>query len=266
MLDGAPDARYGRRNDVAPVRDRRGPEYDHQLRTEPEQLLDCELKRRLFMWHAALADDGRASGSEPLRGNSQSLVHHFRRQPRQQRRDNTDAFDDIRGDPQRAAACSSHRGIAQLRFHPERNELHGCNHFAFDHRLVGGQRCKRNRFVDGVDAVDLVAVHHQHARLAREQIGAACKGALDVDTLARDGSRDAGGGDILGDLALLKPHHDDFLDPGAVQRLDFGGTDRGALLQHQRTLAQGVNRDATNRVGRTGGAELHAAASFGKRN
>jgi len=27
-----------------------------------------------------------------------------------------------------------------------------------------------------------------------------------------------------------------------------------------------VNRDATNRVGRTGGAELHAAASFGKRN
>ena len=87
-----------------------------------------------------------------------------------------------------------------------------------------------------------------------------------MDTLARDGSRDAGGGDILGDLALLKPHHDDFLDPGAIQRLGFGGTDRGALLQHQRTLAEGVNRDATNRVGRKGGAELHAAASFGKRN
>ena len=61
---------------------------------------------------------------------------------------------------------------------------------------------------------------------------------------------------------VLQPHHDDFLDAGLVERLDLGGTDRGALLQHQRALTQGVDGDAADRVGRTGGTELHAACSF----
>src|ERR1019366_1066611 len=58
-------------------------------------------------------------------------------------------------------------------------------------------------------------------------------------------------------------------DAGAGQRLDLGRTDRGALLEHQRSLTQGVNGDAADRVRRTGGTELHAAASlasFGSRN
>src|SRR5207253_7921461 len=54
--------------------------------------------------------------------------------------------------------------------------------------------------------------------------------------------------------------------PRPVQRLHFGRTNRSALLQHERTLAQGVNRDAANRVLRNGRPELHAAASFGSRS
>ena len=61
---------------------------------------------------------------------------------------------------------------------------------------------------------------------------------------------------------VLQPHHDDFLDAGLVERLDLGGADRGALLQHQRSLTQGVDGDAADRVGRTGGTEFHAACFF----
>jgi len=34
------------------------------------------------------------------------------------------------------------------------NELHGCDHLAFDHRLEGGQRGKGDGLIDVVDAVD----------------------------------------------------------------------------------------------------------------
>ena len=67
------------------------------------------------------------------------------------------------------------------------------------------------------------------------------------------------GGDVLGNVALLEPDHDDFLDAGLVQRLDLGRADRGALLEHQRPLTQGMNGDAADRVRRTGRTELHAA-------
>ena len=57
--------------------------------------------------------------------------------------------------------------------------------------------------------------------------------------------------------------------PAFVERLDFGGADRGALLLDQRSLAQGVDSHPANRLGWTGGTELHAASSFsagGSRN
>ncbi len=125
--------------------------------------------------------------------------------------------------------------------------------------LKADERRKGDGFVDAVDAVDRSAIDHQHAGLRREQVGAAGEGALDIDTLAGNGLRDAGGGHVFGDVALLQPHHDDFLHAGLVERLDFRGTDRGALLEHQRTLPQRMHGDAANRVGRTGGTELHAA-------
>src|ERR1700730_4780971 len=43
-----------------------------------------------------------------------------------------------------------------------------------------------------------------------------------------------------------RPPHN-LLPPGAVQPLDFAGADRGALLEHQRSLPQGVDRDAAER-------------------
>ena len=130
------------------------------------------------------------------------------------------------------------------------------------------QRRKGDGFVDAVDAVDRGAIDHQHAGARREQVGAAGKGALDIDAVAGDGVRDAAGGDVFGNVALLEPDHDDFLDAGLVERLDLGRADRGALLQHQRSLAQGMNGDAANRVRRAGGTEFHAAStfSFGSRN
>src|SRR5207253_7079619 len=85
-----------------------------------------------------------------------------------------------------------------------------------------------------------------------------------------NGLRDAGGGDVLGDVALLQPHHDDLFDTRLLERLDFSRADRGALLEHQCPLPQRMHGDAANRVGRTGGTELHAActfaASFGNRS
>ena len=90
-----------------------------------------------------------------------------------------------------------------------------------------------------------------------------------MDAVAGDRLRDAGGRDILGDVAVLEPHHHDFLDAGVGQRLDFSRADRGALLEYQRSLTQGMNGDAADCVRRTGGTEFHAAASFslaGRRN
>ena len=128
--------------------------------------------------------------------------------------------------------------------------------------MKADERRKSDGFVDAVDAVDRGAIDHQHAGLRRKQIGAAGEGALDIDALAGNRLRDAGGGVVFGDVALLQPHHDDFLDARLVERLDLGRADRGALLEHQRTLPQRMHGDAANRVGRTGGTELHAACTF----
>ena len=269
MLDGAADPGDSRRNDVAPVGNRRRPEYDHQLRREPEQFRDRSLKRRLLVRYAAFGHDGGAGGGQPLRRHPQGFLDHFLRQPRQQGRDDPDPLDDIGRDPQRPAAARRHSGVAQLRLDAEGNEFDRRDHLAFDHRFEGGKRGKSDCFIDAVDTVHLGAIHHQHTGFGREQIGAAGKGALDMDAIADDGLCDAGGGDVFGDVAVFEPHDHDFLDARAVQRLDLCGADRGALLQHQRSLTQGVDGDAANRVPWTGGAELHAAASlasFGSRN
>jgi len=83
-----------------------------------------------------------------------------------------------------------------------------------------------------------------------------------MDAVAGNRLRDTGSSDVFGDVTLFEPHHDDFLDAGAPERLDLGGTDRGALLQHQRSLTQGVDGNPANRFRRTGRTELHAASSF----
>jgi hypothetical protein len=130
-------------------------------------------------------------------------------------------------------ACRLDGGVTQSCFHPERDQFHGCDHLAFDHRLIGGQRRKRNGFIDAIDTVDRAAVDHQYTGSACEQIGAAGKGALDIDAVPGHGLRDTGGSHVLRDVALFEPHHDDFRNTGLVECLDLGGSDRGAFLQHQ---------------------------------
>src|SRR5262249_7207684 len=112
------------------------------------------------------------------------------------------------------------------------------------------------------DAIDRSAIDHQHAGTRRKQVGAAGEGALDIDAFAGDGLCDRSRGSVLGDVAWLQPHDDDVLDAGLLERGDFGRADRGALLQHQRSVTKGVDGDPANRLRRTGRTELHAAASF----
>src|SRR3569623_959365 len=83
-----------------------------------------------------------------------------------------------------------------------------------------------------------------------------------MNALATDRKRDAGGRNVLGDVALLHPHHHDVLDAGARQCLDLRRTDCRALLQHQRTLAQGMDGHPADRILGAGRSELHAASSF----
>ena len=190
----------------------------------------------------------------------------FGESPGSKCRNNADPLDDVGRDPQRAAAGRGDRRVPQPGLDPERDQLHRRDHLAFDHRLEGRERRKCDGLVDAVDAVDLFAVHHQHARPAREQIGAAGEGALDIDAIAGHGLRDAGGGRVFGNIAVVQTHHHDFADAGAGQRLDFGRADGGALLEHQRSLAKRMNGDAADRVRRAGRTELHAAASLGSRS
>ena len=83
-----------------------------------------------------------------------------------------------------------------------------------------------------------------------------------MDAVAADGQRDAGGGDVLGDIAGLHPHHDDVVDAGALERLDLGSADGRALLENQRSLAQGVDGDPADRIPGARRTEFHAASSF----
>ena len=63
-------------------------------------------------------------------------------------------------------ACDRYCRIAQPGFDAERNQLDGGDHLAFDHRLEGGKRCERDRFIDAVDAIDRRTIHHQNAATA----------------------------------------------------------------------------------------------------
>ena len=256
-----------RRDHVAPVRNRGRAEHDHKLRAETEQFAHRSLERRLIVRHAAFGHDGGPGRGQPLGRNFQGFVHHLRREPRQHGRNHTDALDDIRGDAQRAAFCRLDRGIAQPCLDAERNKLDGCDHLALDHRFESRERSEGNGFIDGVDAIDRGAIDHEHARSGRKQIGPAGKGTLDINAVAGNGPCDAGGGDVLRYITLLQPHDDDFLYAGAGQSGNFRGTDSRALLQHQRTLAQRMDGNATDCVRRTGRTELHApTSSFPSRN
>ena len=51
----------------------------------------------------------------------------------------------------------------------ERNDLHGGDHLAFDHRLVGRQRRYRDRFIDPVERIDRLLVDQPERRRFRQK-------------------------------------------------------------------------------------------------
>src|SRR2546427_9075792 len=61
------------------------------------------------------------------------------------------------------------------------------------------------------------------------------------DALAGDRLRDAGGGFVFGDVALLQPHHDDFFHTRLFERLNFGRADRGRSEEHTSELQSQSN-------------------------
>ncbi len=165
--------------------------------------------------------------------------------------------------PQLAVLESRHRVIAQRRLDAEWNEFHCADHLAFDHRLEGRQGGKRNGFVHAVDPVHRLAIDHQHTGLRREQIGAASERPLHGDAFSGDRFSNAGGGDILGDIALIEPRHDDLGDAGMQHRDHFVWTDQRAFLQDTGVLPDRMNRDAADGVFRGDRTELHAGTLNG---
>ncbi len=199
------------------------------------------------------------AGREPLGGDFQGFLDDLRRQARQDRGHNADFADAIGRHPQQRRVHAGKRRIARVLGDRERDDFHGRDHLAGDHRLVGRQRRERDRLVDAVESVDGVLVDDEHARNLREQIGAAGKGAVDMHALARDLFGDLGGRHVFGHVARFEAGHDDVLDTGCFERGDLGGADQRAFLQHQPALADRMHGGGAERVLGRDRAEFHDA-------
>jgi hypothetical protein len=126
--------------------------------------------------------------------------------------------------------------------------------------LNAGKRREGDRLVDPVEAVDGRFVDHQHAGGLRKQIGAAGKGAVDVHALPATAvaisaaalSSDTSPGSSRATTTSLMP--------AASSAATSGRPDQRALLEHQRTLADGVDRGGAFSLPRRDRAELHEDA------
>ncbi len=114
MLDAAADRLDRRRNDIAPVGDRRGAEDDDELGACFEHFVDRLGERALLVRHPALGDDPGAGRRETLLRDLQGLVHHLVGEARQQRRDHADLANAIGRDAdQRRLAGDRERAVAR---------------------------------------------------------------------------------------------------------------------------------------------------------
>ena len=259
MLDRAADMLDCSRDHIAPVGNRGSPKYQHQFGAQGEQFFNSRRQCSLIMRDAALGNDVSTGWREALLGDMQRFLDHFRSKTRQQRRYNTHALDRERRYPHAPITDSSDRSIAQTGFDPERDDLDGRHHLACDYRLESRKRCKRDSFVHAIDTIDGLAIHHQNACFRGEQIRAPGKGALDVDALTCHRNSDTGGSLIFRNVALVETRNNDFLDARLLQRSNFRKPDHDALFEHQRTLTNGVNRDAAESFIWFNGTEFHAA-------
>ena len=157
--------------------------------------------------------------------------------------------------------CRRKGAIALLGCDRERNDLDRGDHLADDDRLVGGQRRKRDRLVDVVEPIDRPFVHHQHARVLREQIGAAGEGAIDAHPLPSSRCGDLGSGGVLRDISRLDPRHHDLANARSLQRGDLVRADQGALFQDETALADRMHRDPARGLADRDRAEFHGVFS-----
>ncbi len=127
--------------------------------------------------------------------------------------------------------------------------------------LNAGERREGDRFVDQVERIDRGLVDHENAGNLGKQVGASGEGAIDPHPLARDRRGDVAGRGVLRHVAGLEPRHHDLGDARGLQRVNMGAADHRALLEHQRTLADGMDGNAALRLGDRDGAEFHDAFS-----
>ncbi len=261
MLDLAAHRLDRGRNNIAAVGDGGGAEHHHQLGALLQHFVDGLGHSALLMGHAALGDDDSAGRRQPNLGDAKRLLDHLGGEPRQQGRNDAYFLDLVRRNADERLAGDLERGVERGLPDRERNDLHRRDHLAFDHRLERRQSRESDRLIDPVEVVNGVFVDHQDAGLFSKQVGAAGEGAIDVNALPCHRLGDLGRGTVLGDVARLEPRHHDVLDAGRLQRRNFGGADQGALLQHQRTLTDGVDRGGALGLPRRDRAELHVGSA-----
>ncbi len=261
MLDAAADGFDRGRDHVAPVGDGGRAEHHDELRALFQHLIDRLGHRPLLMRHAALGNDAGAGRRQARLGHPQCLLDHLGGKTGQQGRDHADLLDPVGRDANERLVGGRKRGLERSLARRERDDLHRRDHLAFDQRLERRQGRERDRLVDAVEPVDGVLLHHQHAGRFREQVGAAGEGAIDMHALPRHGLGDLSRGLVLGHVARFEPRHHDVLDAGRLQRRNLRGPDQRALLEHERALADGVDRGGAVGLPRRDRAELHVGCS-----
>ena len=228
----------------------------------PSLRTSCERagERGALVRHAPLGDDRSAGRRQTLVGDFQGLFDDLGREAGKDRRHHADLADAVRRHAQQRLFDARERRIARLLADREGNDLHGGDHLAGDHRLVGRQRGEGDRLVDAVELIDGVLIDDQNAGVLCEQIGAPGKGTIDVHALARDLPGDLGRGNILGDVARFEAGDHDFLNAGGFKGSNFGSADQRALLQHQRALPDAMHGGRAKRILGRYAAEFHDAA------
>src|SRR5439155_228780 len=259
MLDAPADRLNCGGDHIAPVGDGRGSEHDDEFSARAEHLLHGARERALLVWYAPFGDDRGRGWRQAFLRHFQGLVDHLAGESRQHGRNHTDLANAIRGNAhQRARRLGDgKRRIARLLSHGERDDLHGGDHLARDHRLIGRKRRERDRLVDLVEAVDRTLIHDQHASGLGEEIRAPGEGSFDVHSLPCHRRRDLGRGCVLRDIPRLGARYYDHFDAGGLERGDLVLADQRALFQHEAALADRMHRNATLRLRHWHRAELH---------
>ena len=192
-----------------------------------EHLASARASAALLVRHAPLGDDRGAGGRKPLggdlRASCRSPSAKGRAAASTPRRPCGRGKARLRTSGRLAPrASASSRAAAADR---ERNDLHGRDHLAGDHRLVGRQRREGDRFVDAVERVDRRPCRRPARRRFRaNRLARPVKARSTCTPSPATACGDLGRGHVLGNIARLEPRHHDVPDAGGLERsgLDAG--------------------------------------------